>query len=127
LPREVFHGLGRDTLEIRGVSAQFSIGEQLLDGLVGSRKYRGKIFVADFIPINSNALVYFFQMRRGIEASPQPGVSQDRFQERGSRPFAIRARDMSARISAAGMTQAFIEDRYIFQIEFGRRGLRRCG
>lgn len=90
-------------------------------------KYHGKIFVADFVPINTDALVYFFEMRRGIEAGAQPGVPEDRFQKGGSRSFAIRARDVSAGISAAGVTETFVENRYIFQIEFGRGGLRGCG
>ena len=99
----------------------------LLDGVVDSRKYGGKIFVADFLPIDTDAFVDFFEMRRSVEAGAQPGVPQDRFEKRGRRPFAIGAGNMCAGIRAAGMTEAFLEDRDIFQIEFGRGGLRGCG
>src|ERR1700686_2633880 len=70
---EIFHGHGGDALEVGWVSAQVAIGEELLDGLVDWREYGGKIFVADFFPVDTDAFVYFFKMRRSVEGGPETG------------------------------------------------------
>ena len=126
LLREVFEGHGGDAFEIGGMSAQFAAGQKLFDGVVNFGEDGGEGVVADFLAIDANALVYFFEMRRSIEAGAQPGVAEDRFQKRGGRTFAVGAGDVRAGIGAAGTPEALIENGDIFEIEFGRGGLRGC-
>ncbi len=124
---EILEGHGGDAFEIGGVGAEFSGGEESFDLLLGAGEDGGEIFVGDFLAVDAEAFVDFFEVGRSVEAGAQAGVAEDGFEKCGGRTFAVGAGDVCGRIGAAGVAEGFVERRNIFEMKFCGGGLRGGG
>ena len=124
---EGFKCHGGNTFEIGGMRAQFAGGKQFFDQRLNTRKGFCKRCIADFLAVNADALVDFFEVWRSIQASAQTSVAKDGFEERSGRTLAVGACDMGTWIGAVRAAEALGEGGDIFKIELCGGSLRRRG
>src|ERR1700682_3947051 len=124
LSREVFKSDGGQHFEKAGMPWQFILSDEPLGGSVDHVVQQGKLVVADFFPIDSDALVDPNQMRRGVQARAYTGSLQDRSQGCCGRAFAIGPGNQNAGKSPLRMIECPEQYAHVVQVELGRWHLR---
>src|SRR5207249_7182865 len=84
-----------NTCEIGGMRAQFAGEKQFFDQRLNTRKGFCKRCIADFLAVNADALVDFFEVWRSIQASAQTSVAKDGFEERDRKSTRLNSSHVS--------------------------------
>src|SRR5712692_4407602 len=67
LAGKIFEGHGGDAFEISRMGAELAGSEEFFDEDMDARERFGERFVADFLAVDADALVDFFEVWRGIQ------------------------------------------------------------
>src|SRR5205085_995897 len=120
---EAFEGHRGQAFEISGMRAQLVRREKLLDQSLQPREHRGERLIAQFLAVDPYALVDSLEMRRGIQTRAKAGMPKNGFEESRRRPFAVRSRNMRARIGTIGAPKTLGQHGDVFEVELRRRSL----
>jgi hypothetical protein len=109
---------GGDALEKRRMRSELARSHQRFDCGVDARPCGGKGRVRNLLAVNANAFVDSFEVRRGVKTRSKTCCSQDRFDHRCRRAFAVCSGDVHARDRKMWITEFGGQNPNVLEAEF---------